>query len=363
MNKKILSGIVVVILIVIGAVYYNQSSKGAGSVTIGIMAPLSGDYAVAGENYQKGILLAEELYEKVHPDLKVNIVIEDDAFNANKGVTAYKKVTSVDHVNAIVMLSTPVIDAIYPDVVKTDIPVMQLGIQTKGLGKDNIFQTSPLPEAPIENFAKYINANYKLNKVAVLYDNTAGGLSFYEAFKKTYSGAYDGLVINGKDDLRNYATKITTNNYDGVLFLTSPENGALMVKNILTLSPSKHPFFMFDAQLQTGFADYQRILGSTKVLDGSISIWLESGDADTFKEEYKKKYGSEPGFLADFGYDTFNTLINAYDEEGKTWQKNIQKTKTDGASGSMSFDENGVRIQDIVVNKVVDGEITPISAL
>ena len=31
-------------------------------------------------------------------------------------------------------------------------------------------------------------------------------------------------------------------------------------------------------------------------------------------------------------------------------------------SGSISFDENGVRIQDIVVNKVVGGEITPISA-
>lgn len=139
MSKKILTVIGIIILLVVGAFYYNQSSIENGSVKIGIMAPLSGDYAVAGENYQKGILLAKELYEKAHPDFKINIVTEDDAFEANKGVTAYKKITSIDNVDAIIMLSTPVIDAIYPDVVKTDIPVMQLGIQTKGLGKDNIF--------------------------------------------------------------------------------------------------------------------------------------------------------------------------------------------------------------------------------
>lgn len=197
--------------------------------------------------------------------------------------------------------------------------------------------------------------------MAVLYDNTAGGISFYEAFKKTYSGTYDALIIKGKDDLRGYATKITAGNYDGVLFLTSPENGALAVKNILTFSPTKHPFFMFDAQLQTGFADYKRILGDTKVLDGSISVWLKSGSAETFKQEFKKKYGAEPGFLADFGYDTFNTLINAYDEKDKNWQESIQMTNNDGVSGPISFDKKGVRIQDIVVNKVVGGAITPIS--
>lgn len=327
-------------------------------VTVGVMAPLSGDFAVAGENYQKGIMLAKELYEKTHPNMRINMVTEDDGFNAEKGVKAYKKLTSINNVNAIIMLSTPVIDAIYPDVVKTEMPVMQLGIQTKGLAKDNIFQTSPLPEAPIEGLVAFINTRYALRKVAVLYDNTAGGLSFYDAFKKNYAGAHEGLMVNSKNDLQGYATKIATGGYDGVVFLNTPENGALAVKHIITLSKTR-PLFIFDAQLQTGFADYKRILGDTKILDGSLSVWLKSGSADAFTGAFQKKYGAEPGFLADFGYDTFNVLINAYHADGKIWQKNIQETKTEGVSGAISFDENGVRMQDIVINEVKEGLIVP----
>jgi branched-chain amino acid transport system substrate-binding protein len=358
-KRNIFISVILAIVVVLGVGFYIQSDGEAGTIKIGIMAPLSAEYAVAGENYQKGILLAEELYLKAHPDKKISIVIEDDAFNVNKGVSAYKKLMGLDKVDSILMLSTPVIDAIYPEVIKTTIPVMQLGIQTQGVAPDNIFQMSPMPEAPIKSLAKYINANYKFKKVAVLHDNTVGGLSFYEAFKTNYSGEFEGLTIISKDDLRSYATKIVHEGYDGVVFLTSPENGALTVKQILTLTKN-HPFFIFDAQLQTGFEDYKRILGDSKILDGSISVWLKSGDASKFQEEYKKKYNAEPGFLADFGYDTFNVLINAYDENDLTWQENIQKTDAPGISGSISFDDNGVRVQDIMINQVKEGVIIPL---
>lgn len=356
--KKI--GISFAVLLIVGfVVILNQTNQSQETLKIGIMSPLSGEYAVAGQNYQKGIELALDEYRKENPDVDIQIVVEDDGFVVQKGLTAYKKLVDLDKVDAILMVSTPVIDAIHEDIKKTDLIVMQLGIQTVGVADDNIFQTSAAPDAPIAQFAKYIDTSYDFEKVAVIYDNTAGGQTFLNAFKGSYSKSFDEFVINKKEDIRPIALKISGNEYGAVVFLTSPEHGALTVKEIKAVD-STPPLFAFDAQLQTGFADYERILGDANILNGSISMWLKSGDAEKFKELYVKKYGEDPGFVADFGYDTFNMLMQGYSKDKKKWIDNIQNLKSEGASGKIAFDENNIRLQDIVINKVIDGKLVPI---
>ena len=358
-NTKIISIVVTVIVIISGFAVYNNASKPAGSVTLGLMLPLSGDYAVAGENYKKGVELALDEYNAKHTGPTINLVVEDDGFDVKKGINAYKKLKEVDKIDALMMLSTPVIDAIHEDAVTTGIPIMQLGVQTVGIAKDNIFQVSPSGDAPIREFAAYLNKNYTFKKVAVVYDNTPGGLSFYKAFQASYKGEYTPFMLNSKADIRSDAIRIVADKYDSVIFMTSAENGAFAVKEILTLDPTP-PFFGFDAQLQTGFADYVRILGDANKLNGARSIWLKSGNGDHFKAAFKQKFGEEPGFIADFGYDIFNVLMEKYSKDDKTWLANIQSTNEAGVSGPVSFDENGVRIQPIVVNKIEGGKITPV---
>ena len=341
--KKILAVVVVIIAIIIGL-----TRAPSESVTLGLMLPLSGEYAVAGQNYQKGVELALEKYKNV------KLVVEDDGFDVKKGISAYQKLVEVDKIDALMMLSTPVVDALHEDMVKDGIPVMQLGIQTAGVKKDNILQMSPSGEAPLREFAKYVKGlNYK--KVAVVYDNTAAGLNFYNAFAEGF-GKADAFIVNTRNDIRGHAIKIVGENYDAVIFLTSPENGAITVKEILTIDQTP-PFFGFDAQLQTGFADYARILGDANKLNGSKSLWLKSGDAKEFQKLFKDKHGTEPGFIADFGYDIMNVLMGNYDSDSKEWVGKMENITTDGASGPISFDELGVRIQPIVINEVISGKL------
>ncbi|OHA16573.1 MAG: hypothetical protein A3C79_01415 [Candidatus Taylorbacteria bacterium RIFCSPHIGHO2_02_FULL_45_28] len=359
-NKTKLIWISVAVLIVIAiSIVFRNVSRLPGELTLGLMLPLSGEYAVAGQNYQKGVELALDQYRKSNPDISIRMVIEDDGFETKKGVSAYRKLMDFDKVDAIMMLSTPVIDAIHTDMIKDGIPVMQLGIQTVGVANDNIFQMSPSGEAPIIQFAQYLEDNYQFKKVAVIYDNTAGGLSFFNAFSDGYEGGFTPFIVSERADLRDYAIKISAENYDAVVFLTSPENGAIAVKEILTIDQTP-PFFGFDAQLQTGFADYKRILGDTNRLNGARSLWLKSGKADDFQEAFKQKYGAEPGFIADFGYDIFNVLVENYDSDDKKWIDGIENVNTEGVSGPISFDEVGVRIQPIVINMVENGEIKPV---
>lgn len=358
-HKSILA--IVVVLIAVFAISHGSKTKEEAVLKLGLMSPTSGEYAVAGQNYQKGVELAFDEYKKAHPDQKIELTIEDDGFDVKKGISAYKKLTSIDHVEALITLSTPVIDAIYTDINATDLVVMQLGIQTKGVSKDNIFQTSPSPESSISLYTEYLNNKNDFKKIAVVYDNTAGGISFYNTFKRGYTKEHVSMIVNAKSDLRGYATQIAKDDsIDAVLFLTSPDNGGLLTKDLLTLDKTV-PQLVFDAQLYTGYANYEKILGDMNKINGSISMWLKDGDATRFKELYKAKYNEEPGFVADFGYDTFNILMKSYDPDHKVWMKKVQAyNDKKGASGSVSFDEQGVRVQDIVINTIKEGKLVPI---
>lgn len=361
-NKtKLVTLVIVVAIIIIGSTF-TQTKKQSTSLTLGLMLPLTGDYAAAGQNMQKGMELALDQYKKNNPDLDIKVVVEDDGYNTKKGVTAYKKLVDYDKVDAILMLSTPVIDAIHEDVVKRGIPVIQLGVQTVGIADDNIIQFSPSSEAPIGYLATYLDKNDFIGKkVAVVYDNSPAQISFFETFKKNYKQDFTPFIVSSKNDLRGYAAKIANEKYEAVVVIQSPENGALLTKEIKTVATTM-PILSYDAQLQTGFADYKRILGDTNKINGAKSMWFKSGKTDEFKKMYKEKYNNkEPGFLADFAFDMINTTLNSYNKDNTKWIESIEKTDNpEGVSGAISFDSNGVRIQPMVITQVENGELKPI---
>ncbi len=363
MKSKIIGlciALAIVILIIVGVNGENSRNNG-GIIKIGLMAPLSGEYSTAGENLVKGANVAMDAYSKAHPNLKIQLVVEDDGFNVAKGVSAYKKLSGIDKVDAFITVSTPVIDAIHSEITKTDVPVMQIGIQTVGIGPDNIFQNSPAAADGIIALANYSTNKFNFSKLAIVYDTTPGGTIFFNVFKENYQKISEDFSITKKDEVRGYANKIVNGKFDGVVMLNSPENGALLTKELLRLGYKGQ--LIYDAQLQTGFADYKRILGNTKVIDGAISIWFKDGDKSEFVKQYNEKYSADPGFWTEFGYDSFNTLINAYSINNGEWLKNIQNTNTIGASGKIAFDKDGIRKQDISINQVKDGEIVSIEVV
>ncbi len=359
--KKVLIGIIVVIIIAIAVVVSGNKQETPESLKLGLMLPLSGDYAVAGQNMQKGMLLALDAYKAEHPGVQIDVVIEDDAYDATKGVSAYNKLVNLDQVDMILMLSTPVIDAIHEDVVARGIPVIQLGVQTVGVADDNIIQFSPAAAAPIGAFASHLATDDRFagKKVAVVYDNAAAQLSFFETFKEQYTALFTPMLSNGKDDHRSYATEIANDNYDAVVFIMSPENGALLTKEILALDQTV-PLFGYDAQLQTGFADYGRILGDTNKINGALSLWFKAGQMDELTAAFQAEYGEAPGFVVDFSWDMIHTALATYADDDAVWIENLKQFENeDGASGPISFDKDGVRIQPMVITEVQNGQLVP----
>ena len=357
MNKKIVLG-VVGIAVVIGLIFVGVGKKGEpATMSLGFMLPLTGPLGAIGEGIKNAGLMAVEDYKAANPGALVDVVIEDDGFDVKKGIPAYTKLTTLDKVDGIMMISTPIIDAIHTKMNADGLPIVSIGLQNDGVGPDNIFQTTLAPIAPIEALAEYVTAgNHK--KVAVVYSSTlAATKNFYDAFVKNYTKDHTDFVVTDAQSAKTVAAKIMTSGVDAVVVLEDAVGGPLATKELKALDTKNTLAYYYDFQLGTGWAEYIKLVGDANKLNGAHSLKIAGGNTTEFAKNYKAKYGVDPAPYAEYGYDSTMVLLSGYDKDAKAWSANIQKTSFTGPSGKLTFDQNGVRIQDVTLITVKNGAL------
>lgn len=357
--KKIAIGVIIAVIVVgVGVTLFSSQKSDRDSVTIGVIAPMTGEFAVFGENMATGIQLAKEEYERSHPGEHITVVVEDDQGVASKALSALNKLLTVDHIDALISatLAAPN-DAMYEIVVENGLPTINIGVSGRESTPDNVFQMSPDGDQALIDFANYINQNRQFSNTAIVYEDSVAGLDFFAAFSDAYEEQFTPFKSTGVSVLRDTATKIVNGGFDAVVFLMNPQSGARLTKEILTIKGARQIAFIYDAQLGTGFEDYKRILGDLRLIEGALSAFPKTGDASAFREAYAARFGNETGFLADFGYDTFNVLINGKKKSVEDWIDEIRSTSLSGPSGEISFNENGVRLQPMEIKTVENGEL------
>jgi ABC-type branched-subunit amino acid transport system substrate-binding protein len=355
--KKIIAAILIVL---VGWFIFTKSTKETKEIKLGVIAGVTGTYAPAGEAYVKGFNLALEEWNKTKSP-KFNAVIEDDGFDAVKGLSAYKKLSSSDKVDAYAILSSFTIDAVY-DLVHSEKKPVALGFeQSKSAENDNIFQV--LPAARPVQFAlgqKVKELGYK-KPVAVVSNNTSVYQNFYSGFNDGYATPVKKFDI-GSDigGIRSQALAIVADKPDVVAFFTAPKDGALLVKEILKITTdSNRPYFVFDQSIQSGSTDYKNILGlDFSKIDGGLVSMSKNDLTSAFIESYKAKYNEAPPFGADMGYNSFMLLANTYANTSSAWIGNMNKAKFVGADGDVHFDSVGLRVPNVFFGTLKGGDVT-----
>ena len=88
--KKIIIGIAVIILIVVGISYFGKNSSqptAKESIKIGVILPLSGTAALIGEAARNSAILAKESFGKTKNTYE--LIFEDDQIDSKKTVLAF----------------------------------------------------------------------------------------------------------------------------------------------------------------------------------------------------------------------------------------------------------------------------------
>lgn len=358
----VIVGVIVVVALVAGAVANSgddggEAAKAGGPTKIGVIVGASGQYAIVGENYTRGAQLAKEVWTEQHPDDKVEVLVEDDGYNPQKGLAAYQKLNGVNKIDALLNMSSPTIDAIYTTAKRANLPIAQGGEQGIDPEDDNVFQILPGNMATEVALGKHVQEKGRKN-VAVFYGNSGVYVRFLAGFKEGYGGDVKefGIAIDDRD-YRSHVTKALATKPDAFVFLTTPEQGANIIKLLKEQGDVTNADVFLDASAQSGFADYQRILGSKAALDGANIVVVRQKFSEDFTSRYKAKYNTDPGVASDWAYDSFMLLMQSRADDRVAWRENMKRASFEGAGGKVQFDAVGVRVPDFVVGSIDAGKL------
>lgn len=355
--KKVVIGVIAIAIVVIALLVGNTPNT-PGSLVIGSINGLTGEYAVVGESWGKGLKLAYEQYQEAHPDIKIILVEEDSEFNTAKGVSAFRKLEDVHNIDALINMDSFTINGIYDLVIERDYPVLQGGEQSIEPADDNVFQIMQGNIAAEVALGEYVKERGYEN-IALFYTQETTYERFADAFKEGYGQDLQEYPIAASErrDVRTNVSKALQSDLDAIVLILIPEQGALVAGEILNQTTTP-PVFVFDANFHTGFEDYKRLLGSRfSDLEGAVTVKIISKMRDEFRHAYTERWGVEPSVFADLGYDAFNVLLASYDSDGTRWIENVRIYTGEGAGGKIEFDDVGVRLPNFEIVQVQNGEI------
>lgn len=350
--------LIIAVLFILGLFTFTFFPRPSANLSLGFIGNLTGQYASYTVNFREGIELAQSLHNTdAKTKTKVDITYEDDAFESKRGILAFQKLLTQDKVKAIINVTTPTIGAIKPEINKNHIPTIQFGIEPDGSQNDYIFTIYPGGIDTEQEVAKQAASDLALCKKPILvYSQVDAMISQKDFFKKGYSGTLEEHVLSSQlSSIKDDSLKISTvTSPDCIVMETTPLDGANFIKYYLSYSKTT-PTFFFSSVFYPAIGEYQKVLGtSMSKISASFVPIVNTYTSDDFKQLFKQKYGREPGAYAEFGFDAFHVLVDAYASDSDAWISNIQKTDLRGASSHIRYNSTGSVTPEIKMSRLSD---------
>ncbi len=340
-----------------------------GNVRLGVIGPLTGDYALYGESVRNGAALAvKELNENGGVlGRTVELFAEDSQGASDIGVNAYNKLVTQDEIHALIGGTfSGVTLAVKPLAVQDGIPVFSPTATNPDVTLDaaNVFRACYTDSYQGEVAAVFSNADLGATKAAILYnqaDPYSTGLK--EAFEAKFAEL--GTVVSveaynsGDSDYSAQLTAIAASGAE-VVFVPGyvAEVGAILTQVAEVAALDGIPFVGGDGwdSIEADYAD---------VADGHYfaNHYAKSDEAavvQDFVAAYEAEYGSSPNALAALAYDAVKAMAAAMEEAGTTNSADVVAALqaidfTEAVTGAIKFDENGDPIKAISMIRLDNG--------
>lgn len=367
-TAKWVIAIIVVILVIAGI--WSYSSKPATptgekpTITLGISAPLSGNVAFLGVNFQKAINLAMSELSTSTNKYNYKVVFEDDQFNPSSAVTAVNKLISVDKVDALVTIGSPVGNAVNPIAEQNKIVNINSGASDPNVakGRYNFIHWTP----PYEEVKLMIAELQKkgIKKVAVFAQIDNPGIdASIKSFKENIKGTDIKIVAeenykSGERDFRSLILK-TKNSGAEIYFVEAVAPELEILAKQIRESGIKSPI--------TSIESFE-FTEQPKLFEGLWYVNAADQGAE-FINKFKAVYGSLPNFGGGNGYDTINMLVYAFEKagDGKSKPSSDQVVEAlqgikdfPGAMGTLNMGQDHIVNTKAVVRMIKNGVPTTI---
>jgi branched-chain amino acid transport system substrate-binding protein len=341
-------------------------SRKEGPNKIGVILPLSGDAASYGLSLKSGMDLAVTYANKTTSDQPhFELLYEDSKAEPSAAVTAFQKLITVDQVKVVIgpFTSSEVL-AIAPVAEERRVVLLAPTASAPSITRagDYIFRITPSDEFDGGVLARFAASKLGAKTASILFSNTDYGVGVEKSFRNQFSelGGTVELELafsSGTKDFRAQLVQLKKVRSNSILLVGMKELGYVLkqAKEIGVKSQF----------LATGLfedTDIMKVAGSAA--NGvyysypSFKVNSSRDEVKEFVEKYRRQFQKDPDVLAAYGYDAVNIVVQAYTKSNSdTIKKNLYETQGfKGATGEMSFDQNGDVVKTFGIKRVVDGK-------
>ncbi len=375
--KKYIIALVALVLVISVVTLLNNKSEG-DTIKIGGAFVLTGPLTPIGVLQQNGATLAVNEINKAGGinGKKVELIIEDSAYDSKQSVNAYQAL-KLKGARYIIADGSPVVSSIRKLVVDDGNLIIAPGATTPVYFDNNNLSCRLALTA--RNFGPAFSellSKKGYTRVATLFPDNEYGRGVSAEFTKAYEASGGKIIVSefynaapGTGDYRTNLTKIKAqqSQVDAVLFVQVANTVEAMLKQFKEIGVTKPMvsdyYTIFNPALKDlslansiAFVDYQYV---------STPRTSDSAVAAKFKTEYRNIYGNDPVFLAAGNYDAARLIMEAIGKVGDNPKKvaeYISGLKNYQAiTGEMSFNSDCEVDRQTVFREVKEGNIVDMS--
>lgn len=374
MNKTLqtIIGIAVIVVIVVLIIIFGGEKKKEGVIRVGILEPLTGIRAEAGKYYQKGLDLAlPEINNDSGKKYQLELIYEDTQYDPKVGLTAFNKLKEFDNVKYVIGAHGSSVALTVAKVAEeSKIILITAGSQSSAISEagDYIFRTqiNTAQEAPfLAKFLKQVAGDRPIHVLGLNTDYTVAYMNnLAPALEK--EGGKLGLVekFDPKEaDYRTHLLKAKGAGAEYILLLAVPNQAGQILKQAKELGIKAT--FIGSSPIEG--EDLLEIGG--EAAEDLLYIYPYDDASDitsmkTYRKKYMAEYNEKPEMLSANIYDTLHILSLCFEKASdnvdgvKDCLYGVKDYK--GASGILSFDENGDIVKPFIMKTVKNGEFVPL---
>lgn len=370
MKKSALLFSVVLSAFVLSSPAYSGKDE---TISIGLVAPLTGDQAYVGTGVLQGAQMAVEdanVRGPVFGRTKLKLVALDDQHNPTQAVLAANKLISdpqtvgvIGHFNSS---CTKAASAIYHEGRMAQITPASTNPEISKQGFDTFFRVCATDDVQGPTAASFVYNRLNVRAIAVLDDKTTYGKGLADEFEKRFKSlggkvvSHDG-VTQGEKDFTPLLTKIKSLEPELIYY------GGVYPELSLLIKQSRKLGFAAPWMGGDGVFDVTLIkLATPELSEGTYATMLGVDPhslprARDFVTRYEARFG-EIGSFSAYAYDATNVLIEAIRRAGNADREAVLREVKNtgdfqGVLGTIRFNEKGDAVnQSVGIFKVENGK-------
>lgn len=324
-------------------------------IKIGVIAPMSGDLAFAGEGMRNSIELA--LKELNGTKYRYEAIYEDDQFNPAKSVAAAQKLIAQDHVDVLVSAFSSTGNAVSP--IAQEHQVIHIGFASDvavAEGEYNFIHWTQPEEEAQKWTAEAQRRGYK--RIAVITMQHQGAEAVLQS-------VHAELENTGMEVVSEQTVAIDDTDFKTVILKARQSEPDVYLVEVFDPALSLLYKQMKDAGIQQPISSIETFEISNNPSQFEGEWYVNAADANgNFHETYTAAYGKTPTLATGNAYDAVHLVVHAYETAGTAGKPTTAEAAAvlsalrdyPSTLGLLTADAEGVIRSEAVVRTIEDGK-------